>query len=465
MIEAHALWIAKLRNVVELHVVEVAAKLLLICRDLAGPLDRVLQARVKADLEFGPYITDVEAIVPDASPAHDPEYLGRTQLTALADFLDAALGDEDFVLRARDAATALDNRRGAHFFAWFAGQRLLRRADDPLPVPPAEVATEELGVTSGLPPPPDGLSVPTRLGVPLDGTKHLRLCPRDLGKLWIELDARRHGVVDAHFALPDAVWAAVIPSCDVLEDLTYDEIDRPNTPPGFYQVRPKDERTENYRARLKAGLAIAAAAGASMVVLPELCTDAGLEADIVAWFAATPAVKVVIAGSRHLEQHEPRRNRARVLLRGLRPDDHLFHDKFSNFSIKLAGVLREERIERPNKVTIIAGRRWSFSPLICKDFMEPEPRHILEKLRVSVVLVPSMSPKTDLYVTSASAVAQHAQALVFVANAPHGPDDHTAILAQPRRGQPVECREQAPEGLVALIQTKGFKFRTVGITV
>lgn len=461
-----------LRGHDELHVVEVTTHLLQVCRTLASALDQALQRRHKDLLPYGPYLARVEALVPDAQTTLDPEYLDRAELEALAELLDAATGHEDLALRARDAATILDDRRGAHFFAWFSRRQLRCVSDSPLPVSPGDVVVEEMGTARGLPPPPDDAEVLPSLGVPLDGTRRLRLCPAALGKLSVVLDTRYDGVVDALFSGdriaapgPEVTWAAVVPTCDVFADLTYDPIDDAD-PPGFYRVRPREPGAAQYRARLRKGLELAVARHASIVVVPELSTDAVAEAELDQWFAATRSVSLVIAGSRHLDgTGEPRRNRARILMRGAPHDDLLIHDKFSYFSIVIEdnGVQRTEVIERPNVVTIIAGRRWSFAPLICKDFMEPTARRVLIELRVRAILVASMSPKTDLYVTDARAVSQDGQSLVFVSNIPHGPQDHTAIFAQPRWGTPPECLVQNAHGVVATIQTSGKEFQVVAI--
>lgn len=461
-----------LRGHDELHVVVVTAHLLRACRSLARSLDLALQRRHGAFLPYGPYLAEIEAVIEDASTALDPEFLGAETLIALVEHIEGASDEEDLALRVRDAATALDLRRGGHFFARFAGQRLECEPGSAFPVAPTDVIVEELGSARGLSPAPDGAEVPPRLGVPLDGTSRLRLCPEGLGRLRVVLDARRAGVVDTLFSGdriaapgPSVMWSAVVPTCDLFADLTCDFVDGCD-PPGFYGVRPRPAGAEQYRARLLKGLAIAAAHGASIIVVPELSTDAETEQIIARWFAATPSVALVVAGSRHLDgEGEPRRNRARILLRGAPADQPLHHDKFSSYSIVLeeGGVQRTEWIERPNVLTIVAGRRWSFCPLICKDFLEPTARRILIDLRVRAVLVASMSPKTGLYVTDAAAVAQDAQALVFVSNIPHKDSDHTAILAQPRLGATPASQRQHPGGIVAFIHTAGTEFEVEAI--
>lgn len=445
----------------------VAAYVLRICRQMLAALDYALQQRRAVRQPYGPYLKPAEQILTDARFAADEEFLDEVQLLALADLLDGAGDDNDLALRARDIATMLDQLRGNHFFSWFAGRRLDITPGTPFPIHEADVVVEEMGTKRGLPPPPDSTDAPLALSVPLDGTSRLRLAPADAGRFAVVLDARHHGVVDGLFSGdrpaapgPDVTWAAAIPSCAIMSDLTWDTIDDVK-PPGFYRVRPKAASADAYRARVLKTLDVAANEGATIITLPELSTDEILEEQIAHWFAAHPRVALLVAGSRHLEGG-PKRNRARVFMRGVAASEAMIHDKFSSFSIPL-DVVREELIDRPNIISIISGRRWSFCPLICKDFMETIPRRILVDLRVRAVIVASMSPKTDLYVTSAKAMAQDGQALVFVSNAPHGPTDDIAILAQPRRAPTPKTSEQQPLGIVALIATNGPSFRVVSL--
>lgn len=433
-----------LRGKEELHVVDACGYVLRLCRDLRATLDEALQARWAGAPRGDTYVDAARSILEDGDSVLDPEFLHGAQLALLADFLDGATSPRDLALRASDFAQVIDEHRGHHFFSWFAGRNIELQINEPVPVPPGEVVVAEMGAARGLPPQADTLEVPSTRSAPLDGTPKLRLVPMDLGRFKLKLDARYHGVVDALFSGtrwaapgPKVRWAAAIPSCALLEDLTYDLIDHVN-PPGFYGVRPKPTRAEDYLARVLRVLDVAFDEGAAIIALPELSTDAEIEAAVVRWFHEHPRVALLLAGSRHLVG-EPRRNRARVLMRGLAPGDQLFHDKFSSFSMSLEDVARDEWIERPNTLTLIVGKHWSFSALVCKDFMEVTPRRVLADLRVRAVLIAAMSPKTDLFVTNAAGLAQDAQAIVFVSNAPHIPGDDIAILARPKRGGVACC--------------------------
>lgn len=458
---------SELREQDEIHVVAVCAHLLRICRDLRRELDEALQIRWNAGTPRRTYVARAFELLGDPGTALDPQYLDALQLDAIATFLDDAVDRHDLALRSSDLAQVLDEHRGGYFFSWFAGRRIDARANDPFPVPPVEVVVEEMGSSRGLPPQADTLEVPRPLIAPLDGTPLLRLVPSDLGRFTVRLDARHHGVVDALFSAsrpaapgPDLLWAAAVPSCAILDDLTFDLVDDID-PPGFCSVRPKADRAASYRSRVLEVLDVAAGEGAAIICLPELSVDTETEEAVVRWFYDHPTVALLIAGSRHLTGMT-RRNRARVLLRGLPPEDALVHDKFSSFSISLGGAVRDEWIERGATLTVVAGSRWSFSPLICKDFMEIVPRRVLADLRVRVLFVASMSPKTDLYVTSAAAIAQDCQALVFISNAPHALGDDVAIFARPRRGPVLRTSQQESIGIVHVSSTTGHAFRRGG---
>lgn len=459
-----------MRNRDDMPVIELVAFLLRICRRHAGDLHRAWEKQYAADANPAPYLEEVELKIGAAKDVLDPEYALSGVLGWVADLLDAATDTEDLALRARDTATVLDAKRGHLFFDWFAGQRSRRLPGDPVPVPPEEVIVEQLGTASGLSPLPDGSEVPPWIGVPVDGTKRLRLCPEGVDKLSVHFDARFHRQVDHLFSPdhveppgPHVVWAAVVPSCSILRDLDVDLIDD-KTPKAFYRVRPR-EPSEDYRGRIRKGLEIAAREGARIVMLPELSTDARLEAELAAWFETNRSVRLLVAGSRHLDgPDEPRRNRARVLMRGLAPSELLTHDKYSYFTIDFAGADRLEDIERPSELSLVSGRRWSFSPLICKDFIEGTTRRLLCDLRARVVMIASMSPKTELYEVQAKGLAQDAQAIVFVSNAPHGREDVTAVLARPLWKPEPATAKQVKGGVVAFTRLSEDNFKIIPIS-
>jgi hypothetical protein len=380
--------VAPLEALDELHVVEVLALLLRVCRDRYAELDGALQSATLDRGDREPYRDAAVTALRLEMPADDPEYLGADELRALATLLRAAHDDVDLARRARDAATAIDEHRGDHTFAWFASRSLARRADEPIPIAPLDAVIDEMGSRSGLVPTPDQLTASPPATVPLDGTRTIRLCPRDLGPLRLVIDGRFHAALDGLFdrhcvrgPAPTTRWAAVTPTIDWPSAFTFDRAEG-----GFGNVRLRPDAAPAYRAQVMRLLDAARDAGAAIVALPELSLDEELEADIEAWFGQHPGVAIVLAGSRHLVDGERDGepfpvNRARLFVRGLPPGTRVHHDKFAGFEFD--GLV--ERIRRPNQITIFSGRRWSFTPLICRDFLAPYARTLLTTTRVRAV--------------------------------------------------------------------------------
>jgi hypothetical protein len=101
---------------------------------------------------------------------------------------------------------------------------------------------------------------------------------------------------------------------------------------------------------------------------------------------------------------------------------------------------REDIVTTPSIITIRMCADWSFTTLICKDFLEPGVAQILEEALVRLVLVPACSPKTGVFVQVAGMLSVRAQAVVVIANLadPSSQDPDSAIVARPLRRDPVE---------------------------
>lgn len=448
-----------LRSGGELHVVEALARLLRHCRNHARVLDRALQEAWLARGDAEPYRAEAARLVQAFEPPDDPEYFSEDELGTLATFIEAAPTHEDGVTRARALATAIDERRADHFFSWFATACRPCHADDAVPVPASTVVGDELGTTSGLVPPPDIVEVSPPAALPLDGAAHLRLCPRDLGPLTLHYDGRFSSAIDD--AAPDAaqIWAALAPTTRWDDQFTFDARDD-----WFDNVRLKSTEAAPYRERVRRLLGVASEVEAGVVLLPELSVDEATEAMVAEWFRTTTTARVVIAGSRHVADPEGRLlNRARIFVRGLGPDEVLFHAKFRAYETN--GQV--ERIARPNVVTVFGGRRWSFCPLICRDFLAPHARHLLQTIRVRAVLVAALTRKSQLFAEKAHGLAVDAQCLVFVANTPLEPGGHVAAFARPTREAAVAAKTVEVlgevESVLAHVHTNGSSFKVFTI--
>ena len=186
-------------------------------------------------------------------------------------------------------------------------------------------------------------------------------------------------------------------------------------PDSFSNVRPKDaERARDDAIRL---METAAAEGASMLVLPELCLEEASCRDVHDWLLEDRRLLVVAAGSAHTRGDDEGgclRNRCHVFVGG-RP---IFaHDKNMRFALKRKDGVKSEDIEtEPLCVNVVLSGAWSMTTLICKDVLAKPLADLLERLFVKVVLVPACSDRLDDFRGSIHGLVTHAQSVVAVAN-------------------------------------------------
>ena len=433
-----------------LPVVEVVSALLRVCRSRIRDLaDRLDPPRGRA-LYLGMLRSASTRV---ESMASRGETLSAGDLALLAAFLRER--DRDAPLAAHALAAALDDRFGHLFYLHFLDQRLELRPDDPVPVPQLDLRDLFGG---GLTPDPDRLEVPPELAAPYDGTRHLRLVPREVAPHRLKLDTReaeRLRLLDP--LSPSTIFAAIVPSARVSDDFRWD----PHEEDGgsyFRDVRPRDPL--RYGARLMRLLAAADAAGATVGILPELSVDHRLEDEIVTWFRRTAKhLRLLVAGSRHrvLAPDAPRRNESRLLIRGVTREHR--HRKYSNSVFEG----RTEYIDRvPAEITITASDSWSVTSLICKDLLESHARRVIADLRVSLVAVAACSPKTTEFADLARALVSEGQCTVLLANTPHGASDHTAILARPTLSarKSIEVLDREEDGIVILFEARSNSYKT-----
>ncbi|KYF77296.1 hypothetical protein BE11_17000 [Sorangium cellulosum] len=334
------------------------------------------------------------------------------------------------VIVARAVAEGLDGALGHRFVAPF--QRRIRvklNTGDPFPVPRRplkEIFAQELGTN------------PDRMGIPIDSLPHLRIL-QSVGHGHEILLSLEHENALATLSAGTRV-AVLIPS-DV-RDLEWDT-SSPGERPVFYNVRPRDSEQQT-KTVLK--LLEDSRGQAEIVILPELCIDgAGLEA-IKRWYAQSgDPFAMLVCGSIHVipEDGAGWRNISTSLLAGGGTIEHVKFNPFSIVSHDETGKGMEYREGiriTPSKITLYLCGTWTFTILICKDFLEPGAMHILEELRPGLILVPSCSPKTQPFEMEAGHLALRAQALVVVANLTDpSADQVSAILAKPLKKDPVEA--------------------------
>lgn len=334
-------------------------------------------------------------------------------------------------LMARAVAEGLDDALGHRFVSAFRLRSRVRlNAGDPFPIPQRplkEIFARELSTH------------PDRMDVPIDTLRHLRIV-QAAGhghEIWLSLE---HADALANFAAASRV-AVLIPSD--LGDLEWSTTSHAEHPT-FHDVRPRDgaQQTANVLKLLEK-----ARGQADIVVLPELCLDASGLAEIKRWYddSGRPFA-MLVCGSIHVrpEGDKRRRNVSTTLLAG---GGTVEHAKFNPFVLNLPDETgedvkhREGIITFPSKITLYLCGSWSFTTLICKDFLAPGAMQILEELRPGLILVPACSSKTRPFETEAQHLALRAQALVIVANITNFPaeqDAVSAIFAKPLNKNPVE---------------------------
>lgn len=218
-------------------------------------------------------------------------------------------------------------------------------------------------------------------------------------------------------------------SRDPLADFTFDRL-APDGAPRFYGVRPV---ADDFGARVQAALAHARAARATITILPELAlTDAEHAA-----LLADPAIAelpLVVLGSRHvarpLDSDAPGRNLATLVAHGRVVAEHA---KMSDYFLRDGGVHRYEHITPGDTVEVLLSERLSLAMVVCKDLLRADWQNLIAQLAPRLLLVPAMSVEYADFLSFAERLARDPQAHTVVANA--GPVQ--AIVGRPTREDPV----------------------------
>lgn len=320
------------------------------------------------------------------------------------------------VVRARAIAVSLDLALGHRFHGLFREAGALRLKPDS-PVLTTKPPLKE--ILSSLNPRPE------RLDPRVDRLPNLRLAPSDLHHFEIDLDFSCQDSLGPVIDKKNLVLATCHPnkSLEELEPLNTD------TPPdSFFWFQPKDAKRQDRIVR--ALLEQAVAAGAGVVLFPELCLEAEAARRWLAELESPPPpVRLLVAGSHHAVVNGRRRNQALALLRGRK--EPLRHWKIFRYVDK--GLGREDIYEDVPRLTVYFSGGWSFAILICKDFLVDTVRQMLEALAVNLVLVPSMTGSATPFEGLVPLLTQTHQALVMMANSPAEESGAHAIFSYPAK--------------------------------
>jgi hypothetical protein len=374
-------------------------QLLRLCRDEHGVLweqvnDPECQERVNGALRP---LTD---LVPAASPVPTLEAELRARLVAA---LEPADGVPPVVL-AHALARFLDDRF-AHAFERFFKERSPYQpaVGDPLPLD-----FPSLRQLTAMP----FTSPPWRLANRLDQTRHLRLAGEWAVQFRVVFD---YCLADSPAGLITADTR--IATCHPNRSL--DEFALPRDSHGrTFPIRPID--LDAQRAATNQLIAVATRAGASLVVLPELCVTAERARELHGWVRRPDGPDLLVAGSYHHEDHHdgdalPRRRRNTALVWARGHDQPITHDKHSAADAPIMEDIQPQGWPEL-RVHVIDG--WHLVVAVCRDLLNPYAVHALAEVGANLVLVPAMSQTLLAFGGPGANLVGSCQALVAVANNP-----------------------------------------------
>jgi len=370
--------------------------LLRLCRDEHATLwehhaDPRCRARVEA----------LVARVAHALPAPGAEsQLAPAARRAVADSLTAAAGVPPVVI-AHALAELLDVRFGHVFTDWFRQRSPYQpTVGDPIPLD-----SPDLRRITTLPP----TAPPWRLANRLDETRRVRLAGAWTTQFRVVFD---YSVFDTLAGVigEDAVIATGHPNRNLGELSLPGDRRQPAFPVGPVDVAGQ-------RARIDELLAIAAAEGASVVVLPELSVTEELAADLAGWVRRPGPLRLLVAGSYHHTDGDGgarRSNRALAWVRGHR--DALVHDKHSPADQPVAEDITPTGW--PELRVYVTADGWHLVIAVCRDLLNPQAVHALTEAGANLVLAPAMSETLVAFGGPVAQLVGTTQAVVAVANNP-----------------------------------------------
>ena len=286
---------------------------------------------------------------------------------------------------------------------------------------------------------------PWRLANRLDETRRVRLAGGWTTQFRVVFD---YGLFDALAGL--ITENTVVATCHPNHDLSEFGLSHDRQEPTF-PVRPTDMAIQ--RDRIARLLVEATDAGASVVVLPELCVTEELAGELEQWVRRPGPLRLLVAGSfHHTSTAEPARraNRALAWVR-----DHpapLIYDKHSPADRPVVEDITP--LGWPEVRVYVTADGWHLVIAICRDLLNPHAVHALTEAGANLVLAPSMSETLIPFGGPVAQLVGSGQALVAVANNPAdwSDADHPDKGQQPARalfGHPGFARQtrlvQAPD--------------------
>lgn len=380
--------------------------LLQLCRD-EHPLlwERVNGADGLED-QVTTVLAGVRALLPD--PATATEIGGRVRRALAA----ALTSDKEVpaVVVARALAELVDERFGHSFAASFRRRSPYQPGvGDPVPLD-----SPDLRLVTSLP----ATSPPWRLANRLDETQHVRLAGEWATQFQVVFD---YSLADLLTGLMSA--DTIIATCH--PNRTLAEFDFPLDARGRrFPIRPADQQQQVHVLDRLIGTAVAA--GASVVVLPELCVTQSIAARLQDWTHRADGPRLLVAGSYHHEDTHPtgadephvrpprRRNTAVAYVRN--SPSPLTNDKHSPADQPVSEDIQPQGW--PQIRVYVSCDGWHLVMAICRDLLNPHAVHALAEAGVNLVLVPAMSETLVAFGGPVAHLVGSAQAFVAVANNP-----------------------------------------------
>ena len=313
-------------------------------------------------------------------------------------------GDVPAVLIARALAELIDERYNHTFADWFRRHSPYQPGvGDPVPLDSPDLRpVVAMRATSP----------PWRLAHRLDQTRHVRLAGDWAMQFRVVFDYSLYDTL-AGMITADTVVATCHPNRGLDEfDLSRGVNQR------RFPVRPRD--LDRQRLQIDHVVAQATAAGASIVVLPELCVTEELATGLREWVERPDGPQVLVAGSYHREAlvgSESQARRSNTAIAWVRGHDRpLTHDKYSPADRPVTEDIQPDGW--PKLMVYVTADGWHLTIAICRDLLNPQATNALSEAGVNLLLVPAMSETLVPFGGPVAHLVGTRQALVAVANNP-----------------------------------------------
>lgn len=232
----------------------------------------------------------------------------------------------------------------------------------------------------------------------------------------------------------------------------------------FFPVKYFDSALQ--AKRVTALVAQAAEYNVTIAVLPELCHNEEARDEALSAIEALGAPPVLLAGSSHLVADGHARNRATLMYPRFRirvDQDKLAPVTVARSSKRPMGCV--EGIDVGSELILHAGSTWTLAALTCADLLDPGVADVVVRLAPSIVLIASMTPKTDAFEAAVHRLVDQCQSIVVLANNPAlwgqvteggelagAHEAPAAVFGRPLADGPVQVLggEQQPYGVVLL---------------